>query len=199
MSSSSELFALSQQQRLEGKFACHWCAGACDNTWVHDDPPPVPFVRSTSGAKNPQGVYVCKACKSFRQTRLTLWTLGGKFKDRESPRANSWFITESAARIIDLEADAAKLYELLLSPPEHFCLALRESGDNHLHLWHTNRVKRIKPETALVFTLNNIKHFYSVRELRLALKGESQGFEPGVSAILRLLGRYTPVEVEKAA
>jgi hypothetical protein len=183
--SASELFALSQGKPCVGPEQCHWCYAPCARRWVHDDPAPVPFVKSLQGAKNPSGMFVCEGCWMYRRKRLTVYKLNGDFKDGRSPREHSWLITADSARVID-EKDGPELYEILINPPGPFVLSLRQNADTHIHLARV--AVPDKPNTFLHFTVDNVAHKYSPYELEQAAVSGVEGKEPGVRALSLLFG-----------
>jgi hypothetical protein len=192
-----ELFARSQGAVCEGKERCHWCLAPCSRAWPHDDAPPAAYVRSLEGAKNPTGPYACEGCRLHRRRSCTVWWLSGGLSDRQSLRKTSWWATPEGARAIRKQ-DHEKLWELLLAPPPTFCLSLLESGrvDNMLHRCVVNDHKIVTAETELHFTVDNVKHSYSVYELKEACKHGAEGKSPGVLAVVRVLGEH-PLPDEK--
>lgn len=184
--SASELFALSQGKPCTGPERCHWCYAPCGRTWVHDDPPPVPFVKSLQGAKNPSGLFVCQGCWMYRRKRLTVYKLDGSFKDGQSPRQHSWLITADSARVLAAK-DAREVYDLLASPPGPFVLALATGAvENQLHL--ASVAVPDKANTFLPFTVDNVPHKYSPYELEQAAVSGVDGKEPGVRALIAFFG-----------
>ncbi len=189
--SASELFAISQGSKCEGLDRCHWCKAPCEKKNYHDDAPPLPFIRSREGAKNPSGNYCCEGCRLYRRECCTIWWLNGGLKDRQSLKKLSWWMTEQGARAVRKE-DHETLWELLLSPPPLFCFSLLESNkvQNHLHHCLVNNHEVILAETVLYFTLDNVKHDYSVYELKECCKYGPEGKTPGVIALWRVLGEH---------
>lgn len=191
----AQLYASLQQYHCDGTDHCHWCGSPCHRFHLHDDPPPIIGIRSKSGAKYPANAYMCWGCYLFRRERMTVEHLSKLqppdkgYTDGQCPMNHSWFITTSGARII-LKKDYPALWQLLLNPPLTFCLALLDPpANNFVHLFHLNEVMEIKAGTPLKFTINNILHSYTVHELEDALTSKTlDGKEPGVHALLRLLG-----------
>lgn len=107
-------------------------------------------------------------------------------KDGQSARDHSWIIRDQA-RVIT-PGDRELLYKFLLEPRAPFCLALRINGPNHLHLAVVNRPPKLNDRTQLDFTIDNVLHQYNVYELYLGLENGDVGREPGVRALIRLLG-----------
>ena len=193
---ASELYALSQSSKCQGNYKCHWCSGPCTKLWFHDDPPPIPFTKSTSTAKFPPGLYVCVGCWLFRRQSVTINFLRGKIqKDRQSLSKHSLLITREGVWGLD-KLDYQNIYEILLKPPSLFCLALITEGNkNSLQLATINDNVEVKADTPLHFTINNIQHTYTVYELEDALLtftsgNGSPGKEPGVRALVNFLGPY---------
>lgn len=192
MLGSGELFAVSQGARCEGNEKCHWCKAPCGRNFPHDDPPPIPFVRSREGAKNPGGLYVCEGCRLYRRPSCTVWWLTDGFKDRQSLRKLSWWLTADGARGIRREEDRETLWNVLLAPPPLFCLSLLENPklENHLHHAVVNDHDVVQADTTLYFTVDNVKFDFSVYELKEACKHGPEGKSPGVQALIGYLGEY---------
>lgn len=196
---ASELYALSQNGICSGSNECHWCGGPCSSNFPHDDPPPIIGIKARSPCKRPANSYICNGCWLFKRKRITISYLGGGYKDGQCPSFYSWWITEKGAWAITNE-DKEELYECLLDPPSKFVLALLDGkSENYLQLAEINNHQdKILGSTPLVFTINNITHYYNVYELTEALINGPDGKEPGVGALLRLLGPYNVNEqVEK--
>ena len=196
--SASDLWALIHSAKNGGPDRCHWCCSPAQRTWVHDDDPPVPFQRSKSTARNPSGCYVCVGCWLFRRGSVTVnyfdGGLEGKvLKDRQQAKAHSWLVTEEGATAIRTEQDGKHLYPFLLKPPRRFFLALREgpkAPETLLQLCEANDVLELKADTPLAFTVNNVRHHYTVYELESALRSPEVVGGPGVQALRRVLGPY---------
>jgi len=156
------LYAMSQGIECKGLEECHWCLSPCTRDAIHDEPPNVPFVKNREMAKKFMSPYVCRGCWLFRRTRITIPFLKEGYKDTQSPRKHSWYITEKGAWAIT-EEDKQSLYRLLLNPPESFVLSLLADNSmiNHLHVAEANDlVLPLKGNTVLKFTLNNVIHRY---------------------------------------
>jgi hypothetical protein len=194
---ASELFALSQSSRNEGDFECHWCSSKCRNYFRHDDSPIVVGRRSTTTAKRPANAYICAGCWLWRRTSVTVDHMNGSQTDRQQAKKWPWLITSEKAMGIKSPDDFKALYEFLLAPVNTYVLALLEGDvENQLQLMEVNDIAEIRGETKMVFTLNNIPHYYSVYELESAIKHGADGKEPGVAALIRLLGEYDLEEEE---
>lgn len=215
MTTASTLFAVSQNSRCEGSNRCHWCGAPCKPLWRHDDPPPVPFTRTVSSALYPREMFVCQGCWLWNRPRVTVFWLSGGYKDGQCAKHHSWWIGPTGAAAISRNCKE-KLLASLLKPPQVFSLSLLEttfedpvvgvlrgrapSMHNLLHLCLLNEQPEAKADTVYHYTLNNIPHRYTVYELEQAIKGRSQGMEPGVSALMRLLAPPKPTyrpEVEE--
>lgn len=189
---ASELFAMSQEIRLQGIHECHWCGAKCSDKWVHDGPPNLPFVRSSEPAKRIANHYICQSCWVWRKPRVTLSFINNTFQDSECALKRSWWITTNgswAVRSLDFQ----ELYKHVIKPPIQFCLSLINSGNvsNHLQCMVVNTHPEIRADTPLHYTLNNIPHTYTVYELEEAIKtNDANGTEPGVQALIRTLGPY---------
>ena len=192
---ASQLFALSQNNKCEGKLECHWCGAPCTDRWPHDNLPNVYFIKPFY-AKRPGNSYICAGCWSFRRKRVTIHFLDGKFKDGQTPKELSWFISEQKAFAVRIE-NSSELYKQLLNPPKCFVLGLLDNPcktPNNLHQMLVNFNQEIKADTILYFTINNIPHNYTIYDLESALSNEMAGKTPGVAALCRLFGPY---EMEK--
>lgn len=192
---ASDLFAISQGTKNEGMEECHWCGAPCTRDWEHQEPPPIPFVRYITHACRPGNPWVCRGCHMFRRPRVTVRYFGGSFRDGQSPQLQSWFVTEEGAWTIrpGNVADAAILYEQLLTPPLRFLLAVvTEPGElNQLHLAAANdHPEGVRGDCPLVWMLNNRPLIYSPYELEQALRHGSQGREPGARELIRLFGGF---------
>lgn len=186
---ASELWAESCGRACKGPDVCHWCGAACERDWVHDDPLPVLFSRTMkTSARNPSRPYVCQGCWLFRRRRVTVRFLNGKeFKDGQAAENWGWFVTPEEPLAVR-ECDYPALVDRLTSPPPKFALMLlTNGGKTALHLGTANDLTEVRADSRMVFTLNNVPHFYSVYELEAAFKGGPDGKEPGVQALLRLL------------
>lgn len=207
------VYARSQGTVCTGDCECHWCGSKCGRQWIHDDPPRLVGQRPNGYSKIPNSPFICAGCWLFRRKRITVPFLHGGYKDSQSPRDYSWLITPDGAWAI-IKDSFAKLYEKLISPPPIFCLSLLDGKiENRLQLAFVNQNEQVRADSSFDFTINNIKHTYSIYELEEALKsGDSGGVEPGVRALITLLGptklmafqseekkgRGRPVEADKA-
>lgn len=196
---ASDLFAWSQGSRNTGPDECHWCTAPCARLLLHDDDPPIPFVKGSHlrrFAKRPANGYTCLGCWLFRKKRTTVQYLNGKLRDSSAPMEYSWWITEKGAWAIGKE-DGPALYALLLKPPLRFSLSLvTEDTQNHLQLQTVcNAVSGIQAEQQLPFTLNGAPLTYTIYELEEALRGRQQGVAPGVRALTNFLGPCVPLPV----
>lgn len=190
-----ELYAKNLGARCEGTHECHWCGAPCTRLYIHDGPPPLPFVKNDLTAKRPANPYVCNGCRLFRRPRTTVRFLDGySYKDGQCAVNYSWLVTDSGSWAIRRE-DLQLLWDQLFRPPLRFVLSLVDPDvKNHLQLAFVNDFQRIKADTPLKFTYNNIPHVYSVYELREAVQtGTAEGKESGVRAITNLLG-FPPQE-----
>ena len=194
----SELYAKSQNAKCEGPWECHWCGSACKHIWMHDEPPRVIGMRSTIFVKKPANPYICAGCWLFRRKSVTINFLSGEYKDRQKICDYSLLMTEDNTFGIRSE-DHGLLYEILLQPPLKFCMALLdgEGFKNHIQMMIVNDLSEIKADTAINYTINNIPHTYTVYELKLALRNNNVGVDPGVLALIRKLGSYQLPEKEK--
>jgi len=185
---ASDLYALSQSRKNEGDQLCHWCRSKCNRNRQHDDPYPVPFCRTRTTALNPNSLYVCDGCDLWRRTRCTVWFLRGIFADRQAILKHSWWCDGTDALAI-LPDDYPKLWERLLNPPRRFFLSLVTAGkDNLLQLCAANDLTEIKATTPLLYTLDGIRHTYTVYELEeAAQRGDGDGLEPGCRVLYDLL------------
>ncbi len=194
---ASQLYALSQSNRCEGTETCHWCSAPCQRLWLHDEPPAVIGVKRDRLARCPNSIYVCVGCWMWRRGSVTVGFLPHpngngvpSYKDRQKSPLWSWLITDTNSWAIR-KSDNEELVKILLEPPLRFFLSLLD-GDkpppNHLQMCIANDLERIEGATPLAFTVNNIPHKYTVYELEDVLTGgDSNGKEPGVQALVRIL------------
>ena len=178
---------------------CHWCGAACDDQWPCLD---IHWSHLNPGQKRPiwaacpgEG-WMCKGCWLFKRQRITIQHLDGTWTDRKKTEDFSLWMTESGCW--GVKPDQGNfLWPLLLDPPLRFCLALLDGPGhvNHLQLMTTNdNVQGIKSTQPLLFTVNSVKMAYTVYELEQALQaGNTDGTEPGILALVRLLG-WPPAE-----
>lgn len=195
---ASELFALSQEITISGVDSCHWCSAPCDRSTLHDGPLPLPFIKSPEPTKRPSNNYICKACRVWRRTSVTVNFLDNTFRDRQSARNHSWWITKEGCWAIE-KNDYQLVYNRILKPPGKFILSLKDDKiTNHLQCMLPNELEELVADRPLAFTYNNIPHTYTIYELEEAIKaGDGTGTEPGVQALLRILGPYEAVEEPK--
>lgn len=186
----SELFAASQGSRCEGDRECHYCSAPCDAYWVHDEPPQIPFVRTTRTAKRPGSPWMCVGCWLWRRTRVTVPFLSGGLADVQSIRKHSWIVTAEAASAVALKPDFPALLKVLLSPPRRFFLSLTDgTADNLLQLCVLNDFAGdVRADQEVQFTFNNVLYSYTPYDLRAALEAKTAGRSPGVAALLKKLG-----------
>ena len=197
--SASSIYAISQGSKNDGADECHWCAGPCQRKIMHGERPPVQHTRIVTTAKRYGNAYMCQGCYLFKsRTRLTSFYLDGTFKDCQNPKLQSWFITEEKAWAIRPQ-DKQLLWQKLLVPPNRFALMLLTNPggelENQLHTAIGNDNQELVSGTELGFTIDNVPHKYSVYELEDALTGGGAvGKEPGVAALIKLLGPIVPTK-----
>lgn len=189
------LYALSQGRECKGKWFCHWCGSPCDNSQIHDDPPPIPFARSYSTAKRPAEPYICIGCWLWRQKSMTISYIGGGIQDGQCPKDHSWLITDKVALALrsgkEKEKDFEELWRFLIAPAKRFTIMLRDPKDkidSLIQLAIANNPGGILADTKLHYTLNGIPHFYSVYELIESLKNRNGHSSPGITALWNFLG-----------
>jgi len=185
------LWAVAHGDTCSGKYECHWCGNPCKDEVVHDDHPPIPFVRnSRSSALRPGNAFICKGCQIFRRKRITVTGLGGGFADSKNSKDFSWWCSERGAWILE-KKDFPVLYPILLTPPLKFVLALRDSsgGDNVVHMMVCNAHEQIKANTELFFTINGVKHNFCLYDLQSCIVDNIGSSSPGVAALVRFLGK----------
>jgi hypothetical protein len=188
-----------------GEVPCHWCGSPCGRVNVHDDLPPVPFIRSRANARYPWSAYQCNGCLLFRRQRVSITFLGGIARDGQAPRNFGWWLTDEARALLpgargtvfkggaSIGLDQrAMLWRLLFEPPRRFALSLLvESRETNLHdVVLNDHLGEINAGTVHTFTLDNRPLTYSVYELEQALRYGPDGREPGVVALCNLLGPY---------
>ena len=196
---ASNLYARSQGRENSGTSNCHWCASLCERTWAHDDEQRLPFQRPKVFARCPSNPYICAGCWLWRRLRVPANFLEGGFADSQCALNHSWWITDHGAWAISRWPSSKKaLYDLLLHPPLRFCLALLDGENlfqNQLQQTLCNDMDEMRGDTLLRFTINNVPHTYTVYELEQSiLYHDPEGKEPGISALVRLLGEYIPDE-----
>lgn len=192
---ASDLFAKSQGSFNNGADQrCHWCSAVCDQSWRHDDLPPIPFHKNKNQAKCPANNYICVGCWLWRRLRVTVTFLDGSYKDGQSAINHSWWITDNEAKAIN-QGCKSLLHSTLLKPPNRFVLSLRDSNcQSFIHLAVANDISIIEANTPLFFTLNNVVSEYTVYDLEVALKDKDASRSPGIRM---LLGFFSPWDVEQ--
>lgn len=185
---ASELYAISEGKKCEGKRECHWCGAACEEKWLHDEPPLIIGVRRAFTVARPNNPWICAGCWLWRRPRITVRFLDDTFRDCQSPSKHNWLITSTASKTFD-HSHHSVLYHFLTTAPPRFTLALRTSGsgtDVALHTAIVNETKDLTVNTPLFFTLDNIKHQFTLYELDEALRREATGKEPGVRVLAKM-------------
>jgi hypothetical protein len=195
----TELFALSQGLRCEGRHRCHWCGAPCSEMHRAEDPV-VPFVRRVISCARPDEPWQCAGCVAWRRPSMTVLFLSGDFMDRQSPEQHSWLITRDGAHALDFRDRECveALRKVLMRPPLEFVLSLRSSHlKNHLHLSVCNVNAVVKADTPLTYTVDGTPFVYTVHQLTEAMVDpeKAPGKEPGVSD---LVGRMGPMGEEAA-
>lgn len=186
---ASDLYALALGTKNTGKLFCHWCGGACDQRWQHNEDPPIPFTKMRSRAKHPSSGWVCAGCWLWQRRNTTVVFLSGAWQDRQCAQNHSWFVTAQCARAVR-KLDSGDLYEQLCKPPHRFVLSLATPGNpNQLQCAVANDLVEVQAGTPLRFTVDNVEMQYTVHELEEAGKSGGVGKEPGVQALLRWLDR----------
>lgn len=201
LASSTQLLAIGHGTTCEGMFKCHWCGAPCGDSFQHDDKGLIPFSKDRSYARHPSESYICNGCWLFRRGRTTITYLGGGYSDGQLARNHSWLVTERSTHALREQSREA-LLQFLLEPTHRFALSiLTEQVENLLHLCPVNAFREIRADTSLSFCLNNVRHEYSVYELRETMKRRQvKGKSPGVRVLLDYLGdavRYDDDKEEK--
>ncbi len=187
---ASQLYAITQNTVCEGDQECHWCFGPCTREIIHDDSPPVPFLKSHSGAKRPGNPWMCRGCSLWRRRRSTCFYLSGGLKDGQIGPNHSWWLTPEGIWSITSPEDKAILWRILLNPPRQFVLALTDGKvPNHLHFAILNSHVEVIASTPLAFSLNNIALTFSPYELEQAVLIGADGKEPGTRLLMDWLGK----------
>lgn len=182
-------------ETCEGPEECHWCTSPCDRKNPHDDPYPIPFVKTLSSAKRPGNSYVCKGCMIYRRPKVTINYLNGGFKDGRCLLHQSWWMDESGIYVLGKD-DYQALYQKLLNPPHQFVLSLIEEQfkvKNNIEDSVVNFNQPVAANTKLWYTLNNVRFSFEVYELGEAVKYGVEGKMAGVRELVRYLG---PMEYE---
>ncbi len=199
--SPSDMFAMAHGTPNTGPYRCHWCGSAAIPKWIHDGPTiRSPYQKTL--AKCPAEPYICNGCWLWRRQSVTANYLTGGLRDRQSPQNNSWWITPTAVWAIR-EADYPTLLDILVKPPKNFTLMLRHDPKVpiNIHTAVANNLAVVKRDTPLHFTYNQSVLQYSAYELEQASILGPAGLDPGVQAIVRMLGlpaREAVNEEEKA-
>lgn len=184
-----ELYALAHGHRCTGPEMCHWCGAPCDRSRRHDDPPPIPFARTRTVALYAPGHWECVGCYLWRRPRVTIRFLCGEYVDCKPAKNFAWLVTPTDARAIRPE-NVPDLCDFLLTPPPVWSLSLLEGAEvNHPQLHAVNENPGTELRTVLWYTVNGVRHSYTVYELEAALRaGNTDGREPGVRTLVQLLG-----------
>ncbi len=193
---ASQLYATYFTSPSYGDQQCHWCGGPCNIAILHDDPPPIPFVRGSKNrfqAKCLNSLYVCKGCWYYRRPRMTVRFLDGELKDGKSTMEYSWLLKKDGAYAIRKEG-FEKLWEFLVKPEEIWCLAFLQGGEklNHIQQFVVNHIKNLKADTPIQFTVNGIPHIYTIYELEESRKVGSEGMQAGTRFLFDLLQKVIP-------
>lgn len=186
---SSELLAVVHKSPCSGSDTCHWCGASTERIWPHDEPVYLPFSKGRSRAKCPGSSYICQGCWLYRRRRVTYNFFDSGFKDGQCLLDHSWLLTNEGIWILRRE-DYPLLWEFLLSPSLRFSLSLlsNDALKNEIHLTTLNDYPEIKADTQLSFNLDNTVLGYSIYELEHAISKSPNGSQPGVHALLRILG-----------
>lgn len=199
----SEFYGHSEGAVCTGTEQCHFCLAPCTRSWLHKEPPPLPFVKQTKTAKKPESPWMCVACWLWRRRRTTVYLFSGGYQDGKCLLDFSTLCLPDKCLVVDLPGCKDSLYETLLCPPLEFSLSLLEGEGqkNLLQLQIVNSHREIKADTELHFTVNNIPHSYTVHELEETLILGDNGRMPGARAIYKMLGPFPKgqeeVEVKK--
>lgn len=199
--SAASLYAISQGTKTQGKEECHWCSSPCSQLWMHDDPPPIPFLRTRSTAKRPNANWICVGCWMWRRGSITAKFLDGlpskitqgTLKDRQQAKYHSWWITEVGAWALKPTVNPPPpfnpIWELLLKPPPRFVLAVLDGQDeNRIQLARCNDYGHgLKADDPLEFTVNATAFAFTLFELGEYVKG-SDVLSPGLNELVRLFG-----------
>lgn len=186
---ASTLFAQLNSKKQKGYERCHWCGGACDRSWQHDDSPPIPFVKNKNGAHCPSEPWICVGCMMWRKPRTTIRYHDGTQRDSQCPMNFSWFLTAHDAFALRPN-ELTKIYPVLLAPPRVFTLSLITNTPNRIHCMVVNEFAEVTQGSRLTFTLDNMPFEWSPYELEHALRNGAEGKEPGVRTLIGLLGPF---------
>ena len=196
--SAPELFAISQGKKNTGSERCFWCGGSAEASpqFLRDGQHNPPAGRHPGGARFPQGRHVCLGDWLYRRESVTVFYPDDTLKDRQCLLRSSWWLTDEGIRALRKE-DAPHVYKALLNPPPLFCLSLLSAEPqngklityNQIHLACVNDLAEVRADTPLAFTLDNVRHEYTVYELRETLKTRvAEGKMPGVRALTARFG-----------
>lgn len=133
---------------------------------------------------------MCLGCKLFRRKKTTVMHLDGSWTDKKGMQDFSLWLTETGCWGVKA-GQGEHLWPLLLNPPLRFCLGLLDGvHQNQPQLMAVNDlVEGIKSTDPLLFTVNGVKMTWTVYELEQALAaGNTDGTEPGIQTLVRLLG-----------
>jgi len=182
----TELYAITEGTKCEGNQECHWCSARCKRFWTHDDGPYLPHVPHPVKALRPSNPWICVGCWLWRRKSITAKFLSGGFKDHQSPRDHSWWITPLGAYALRWE-DRDALLLCLRKPPNQFLLAVRtDSIPTWIHLGAVNDNREVKGDTPLSFTLDNKLQTYTAYELEDALKHGPDGKSGTIRNLFRI-------------
>lgn len=186
---ASELLAIVHKSPCSGSDTCHWCGCCCERIWPHDEPVYLPFSKGRSRGKCPSSSYICQGCWLYRRRRVTYNFFDHGFKDGQCLQDWSWLLTDDGIWILRKE-DYPLLWEFLLSPSLRFALSLVSdtSLKNEVHLTILNELPEINASSQLHFSLDNTILGYTIYELEHAISKSPNGSQPGVHALLRILG-----------
>lgn len=202
---ASELYAITQSRRCTGDEQCHWCGAPCTRDIMHDHEAPAEIARAIrlcwlETCTVPSSPWMCVGCQLWRRRSITVDFLADnslpwaeRAKDRQTPQKHSWWIEPELTTLAIRPKDRPQLYKLLVNPPERFLLSLLDKRDtNLLQKCVVNDNPEVKADTPLHFTLDNVRHTYTVYELEEAIKSkQTTGKESGVKALVDYCGPCT--------
>lgn len=192
---ASELYAISEGKKCEGKRECHWCGAACEEKWLHDEPPPLIGVRRSAMVARPNNPWICTGCWLWRRQRITINLLDGTQRDVQTPAKHCWLISDKTSLAFYAADHRQILFKLLTVPVAPFSLILRTPGngvDVHIQMAVVNEMNNPTINTPMFFTLDNIKHQFTLYELDEALKHTDTGKEPGVRVLAKIFDGLVP-------
>lgn len=187
------IYAMSQGTQCEGHRRCHWCGAPCMELWLHDDVAPIPFVKTHGLAAVPSSPWICVGCNLWRRPKITVQFLNGSWKDGQTPRNWSWWITEKEAKAIRPE-DHQALWDRILTPPKRFILAMTSTGNNLIQKSYPNDLSLVQADSVLHFTYDLTPFRFTVQDTEETILNGPNGREPGSQMLLRLLGKPNYVE-----